>query len=1184
MMDVMIARTLNAETGVMKDIMEFEKDIVIKAGAGTGKTTALVSKYISELTKKREDGYIKVDQLLAITFTDKAAAEMKLRVREKLKELIEQLQSLAGIKGSSANMAEDEPGWKEREKLLAHLIRQRQGLEGAYISTIHSFCARLLRENPVTAGVDPNFSVMQQMEAEALMESVAGKTILQKLREGDKGVRTLVVNEGFESFGKIKPGLKTRVATLIPFLRAADRSPVVIEKDFNERLKMLKAGVAPAQIELEALVPKMKSQNKNSSVYKLAGMIEENEHVYFESDITIDQSRELLRLSKWVKPKNTSSNEGLKKIAASASGLLMAIGGAALEQEMRWVTRSFIALMDETLRQYSDEKNYSSSLDYDDLQEKARDLLKRNKSVRELYKNRFIKTLVDEFQDINELQYGIIRLLAEPGEGKLFIVGDVKQSIYGFRGAQVGVFERVGSEIQSGGGKEFTLRTNRRSAPALIDFFNKTFQFLMSHEMGSVLKFDSDRDGLMAHRSADGIDSAVIRKTCDSNEAIGDLRLREAWGVAGSLRGEIESGKIIVEGDEGLRPLEYRDVALLLRKFVNVSLYENALRLMKIPVRVVRGRGFYHSQEVMDFISLLSFLDYSGDELALASILRSPLVGVDDNTLIRLFRDGEGRLLSPVSSIIGDGPLPRGIENGDKEKIELFKTRVTRWKKSRDRMFISELIETALAETGYGAVMISRNQGNQKLANLFKLIEMARAYESDGSRGLKNFVSLLKKMIDQTPTEAQADMTGGDENVVRLMTTHQSKGLEFPVVILGDMAAEPSRRANAIEFHPEKGLGMKHMDTTTGEKIAGPIYTDVMTARNEDETEELKRLLYVGVTRARDRLILSGSQTKGKGVWHKWIDEAIEGGGLEVESQGYGQFQTIADMDRIKENPKQVKLILDEVAPATHTPVEKPKRRFEFMLSVTGLATLHHCARLYYYQNVMELGVVSPEKALDVKGKKQAGAALLGARVHMALEKMPIGIGSQAGERDRIMEAALAGLPDSARKKVVADISRAFKKPPLKALAQIYREDIHRETPVILKIVDKDFSLILTGQADLLWRDGEMIKLVDYKYSEAPWERARYDFQIKVYAYALLVAGKAKTVEVSIVYLREKKKPVVSKIFSQSDLPEMKQSIVNVARDLSRLNGQLEREWRLNERSFCDKLHCFFKNKCFPVS
>ncbi len=816
MIDVMIARILKAESGVMKDILEFEKDIVIKAGAGTGKTTALVSKYISELTKKGEDGYIKVDQLLAITFTDKAAAEMKLRVRENLKKLIEEMQSQAGIKGSSANLAQDDPGWKEREKLLAHLIRQRQGLEGAYISTLHSFCARLLRENPVTAGVDPNFSVMPQIEAVALMEEVAGKTILKKLREGDEGIKTLVMNEGFESFGTKKPGLKTRVSGMIPLLRAADRSPSVIEKDFNERLKTLSAGVAPAQRELLELLPKMKAQKKNTSTFKLAKMIEENGQLFFGSDITIEQSREILRLSKWVMPKNSGKNEELKEVGACASRLLLQTGGPALEHEMKWVTHSFITLMDETLRLYSGEKDRSSNLDYDDLQEKARDLLKRNESVRKLYKERFQKTLVDEFQDINELQYGIIRLLAEPGEGKLFIVGDVKQSIYGFRGAQVEVFERVGLEIQSSDGKEFTLQTNRRSAPPLIDFFNKTFQLLMSHEKGSVIKFDPAKDRLMAGRSAEGIDSVVIRKTFDGNENIGDHRLREAWEVAGSLREEIESGKIIVEGSDGPRPLEYRDVAFLLRNFVNVNLYETAFRLMKIPVQVVQGRGFYHSQEVMDFISLLSFLDYSGDALALASILRSPLVGVDDNTLVRLFRDDEGRLLNPVSSIIGDALLPHGMEHEDKEKIELFKTRVARWKKSRDRMFISELIETALAETGYGAVMISRTQGNQKLANLFKLIEMARAYESQGSRGLKNFVSLLKKMIDQAPTEAQADVTGGDDNVVRLMTTHQSKGLEFPVVILGDMSAGIGAGAGSIEFHPEKGLGMKHMDMGAG--------------------------------------------------------------------------------------------------------------------------------------------------------------------------------------------------------------------------------------------------------------------------------------------------------------------------------------------------------------------------------
>ncbi len=300
--------------------------------------------------------------------------------------------------------------------------------------------------------------------------------------------------------------------------------------------------------------------------------------------------------------------------------------------------------------------------------------------------------------------------------------------------------------------------------------------------------------------------------------------------------------------------------------------------------------------------------------------------------------------------------------------------------------------------------------------------------------------------------------------------------------------------------------------------------------------------------------------------------------------QGYAQPRTLADENNEKESSLQVKRILDEVAPAAHGPVTKPGDHPEFMLSVTGLATLHHCARLYYYQNVMELGVVSPESALEVKGKKQAGGALLGARVHSALEKAPMGFGSNGGNLAQMVATELADLPDGARKKAVADIKRAFSKAPLNTLSQIRKEDIYRETPVILKIVDKEFSLILTGQIDLLWRDGDVIKLVDYKYSEAPGDRGRYDFQIKIYAYALLLSGKAETVEVSIVYLREKRETVVTKMFSQSDLPEMKRSVVNAARNLSRLNGQLERKWRLNERSFCDKLHCFFENKCFPVN
>lgn len=1166
-------------TMTQEQMVKINADKALSASAGAGKTHALVSEYIGELSKRGENGYTRVEQLVAITFTDKAAAEMRERAREELAKKIKQLRSETRMAGSSANLPEDTENRNTDEELLAHLTRQRQSVHGAYISTIHSFCARLLRENPVTAGVDPSFRVLDESEASAMLERSARNVILGRVRNGDEQTALLIKNLGFESMGERAPGLKSYVSSMTPLMRAANLSPKGLLKKYDTLSREVEQNAKDAAQELLSMKEEMLSQSKSRNTHKLAMEMEARPELFKPGEKTLEQAMELDGWADRVKPSNTSTPYGA--LAFKASELLRRIAGPAMESAVADSAHAFISLLEETLSEYTAEKESISSLDYDDLQEKARDFLRNDPAVAKAVSGRFTRVLVDEFQDINDLQQEIITLIAPPGEGKLFIVGDVKQAIYGFRGANVEVFQRLASEIGKRGGEVSSLNENRRSTPSLIEYTNSFFTRLMRGDDGA-FRFDEKTDGLVAIRDGAGISSFVKRvKTSIENGKSEENRLLEARALAREIKNMV-SGGFIVEGEAGRRPAGYGDFALLLRTFSQLNIYENAFRFADVPFQVVRGKGFYHSQEVRDFINLLRLLDYSGDTLSLMSVLRSPLVGLNDTTLLRLSRAEDGSRLDPRNFLRDTSAIPAGLDAEEKRRLKNFINRFHRWKKSRDRMMISELIETVLSETGYGVVMMSRFQGEQRLANLFKLIELSRQYESDGRRGFKGFVSRLTKMEETPPKEAQADMTGA-EGAVKIMTVHQSKGLEFPVVILGNLGAGKQNSAGRIVFHHDMGIGLKLYNQNTGQWHDSPVFQKIKQRREDDEREESRRLLYVAMTRARDALILSGASSS-KGEWAKWIDEILDQDGLGAEIIEVKDVPEDKTSHAGNESPPLAKRILKGFRP------EPPKERKaipelpsipDLYLSVTALATVRHCPRLYYYQNVMELPD-APVGAGMASGMTGMSAASLGARIHTLLEKAPLGTGAPKDAFDRLVEEELSDMDEKSRLEALENIKRAFASSPLSKLAEIHPEAILREVPLALRITENDIAVTLTGAADLIWFDGKQWSVVDYKYSERPADEIRYIFQLKLYAYTLLKAQEAKRLSLALVYLKEKDNPVSDITASAADLPGMRKSALDAARTIARLEGAPEDKWPVREKDFCDKARCLFHGRCYP--
>ncbi|MDH4182740.1 MAG: UvrD-helicase domain-containing protein [Nitrospinota bacterium] len=1173
---------------VIDEIKSFQGDIAVRAGAGAGKTTALVEKYMAELTMPRPEGYLGVDRIAAITFTEKAAAEMSARVRQKLTERIEELRKRTPVAGSTANLGEDQPDWSQDQKLLNHLIRQRQNIKSAYISTIHAFCARLLYENQIAAGVDPGFSVISEMEARAMLDAKAVETVIQRLRQGDAGVRRLVRDHGFMGMGN-SDGLKEKIIWLIPLLRAANMST---ERLLAMRQSFVSKLPPPGEIDLarlRAILQRFCGLPPRDKEHKFAQALLLNEGL-FDGRMDLGLAGQVMALAEDLEKsvvKRVSYIEGKKAFEDSLEAVALArkICGPVIEKAVAQDMETFLGLVERTMGAYAEEKQSRSSLDYNDLQEKARDLLAGPGPTLGEYRSRLQKALIDEFQDTDKLQARIINLLAAPGEGRLFLVGDVKQSIYGFRGADPGVFLEQAKAIEEGGGKELLLVDSWRATPGLTEFFNSFFAGLMGEgASGEQAWFDPRKDSLKAVRSAEGVQTGIYRIMAPA-EKIADSRAQEAAAIAAEIKRQVAAGDPVEGSDGAPRPVDYGDMALLLRSFGNHEIYESALRRAGIPYLVVKGRGFYECQEIKDMANLLWYISRPADTLALVSTLRSPLVGLSDETILRLFHDPEGgRRENPISRQAVEGS---GVEGDERCKLEEFIQMVAEWSAVWERVGISEMLEMILSRTGYGAVMMSRHNGERILANIFKLIELARTYESDWSKGFHNFALALNEMISSSPDEAKADILAGEENVVKIMTVHQSKGLEFPVVFVGDAGFSPPATRGAMVFSPSAGLGMKAHELATGRWHAGPSFHAAKAGVEKERQDELKRLLYVAMTRARDRLIVSGP-AEGKGQWSKWLTSVCADRGIEmapVPVVAPAAEPSPAAGVGMDENP-MVRSILEGVKPphAPQPPAAPPLAMGDdvasLRLSVTALASFTQCPRIFYYQSMGDLAAMVGGASLGGEVEEWADMRDVGTRVHKALETAPMGKGAGKAGLGIAIARALEGMDAKLIESAIASVDGAFSAAPLDGIFEVDPMDIIRETPLAMKASGPGAELILYGAPDLVWRQEGKWRLVDYKYSKRPREEGRYVFQAGIYAMAMMEAFNVASMEVSVIYLREGKRRATTFDVDGPAAASLRGKALEAAEKISRLEGRPLENWPGREKKFCKACDCAYIGNC----
>ena len=837
---------VNPENQTMQKAVDTAKSVLLSASAGSGKTRALKERYLALLDQLDNRG-LNVDQAVAITFTDKAAAEIKERVMRDLPET-----------------------------MLKKIIRGRQDLR---ISTIHSFCMNLLKRYPLEAGLPPDFGVLdtgdqafkiQKAIEDALEESDIDPSIMAPLRE-------FTVSE--------------LIAT-IDFLLSIRSRLKRMEIDAggpDSLLRSLSSGmeIAPAEAELSALIAgaewcrsfremerllRAEGDNYTGSMGPGHLLLSEEPEadvafrttsalapVYFTLEGAPRKSPKLSAKAFHAK----ADRPRYEKLFFDIQTLLYRFRNAFLRARAGRETISMLRLYLRAEERYQEAKLREGLLDFDDLEIYAYRLLQNTQTPDILYwlDRKILHFLVDEFQDTSDIQWAILdKLTAEifSGQGAdkrmpptLFVVGDEKQSIYRFREANYrlleGVRRRMESRLPPDGRELLTLDRNFRSTRELVETVNRVFAGLWGESYKPSLAHRKDHRG-----------SARLIKLLPVLAEGPPSGPSEAEVLARAIQRLIADKTVIHEktGEQwSERAAGYADCAILIQSRTRLKEYEAALQEEHIPYRVVGGIGFYEEDEVRALMNLLFFLWNSGDKLSLVAALKSPLFGLQDKDLFDLMQDSNG--------------LTQALRAQNPETWQLLHS----WQKLAGLVPLATLLHTIMNDTG--AYIRFGRKNPQALFNLDKLLDTAREFDRRGYTTLQDFVERVRNIRLTEQREATADMNlPGFQGSISILTVHKAKGLEYPVIFLPGM----NQAARSLTIGPgaliEEAYGKKRMALKGADN---PIYEDLWKGENGEQEElmrEHQRLLYVAMTRARDHLIMLGTLGTGASPikQNTWLD------------------------------------------------------------------------------------------------------------------------------------------------------------------------------------------------------------------------------------------------------------------------------------------------------------------------
>jgi ATP-dependent exoDNAse (exonuclease V) beta subunit len=1224
----------------------FDRDLVIRAGAGTGKTHALVTQYLhllAGLTARRAP--VRPGRIVAITFTEKAAAELAARIRQRVARLaglhsdadtVDLTEAEADLVSTAATLNMPLPPPEHWESCLREL-------GGAPVGTFHGFGATLLRRHALQAGVDPGFRLLDEAETRERLRRLAEQVVIDALAAHDPEAEALVDELGYDSRGQ---GMGTVEALVLLHTRRAEegRDAAGLADNYDPpRLRQeLEAAVAELRRTARALVTLAQGGAlADGSARKVQDLALDLPSLL----LTIDPSDArapaqvdaLIDSVKNLRTGRGGDAERLKAAVAELREAREALDAALLAFRATPLARALERLLGDLGRRYDEDKRRLGVLDFSDLLVRARTLLAAHPRIRAAERARFDALLVDEFQDTNPVQAELVRLLADPepadrpGEdeapawegnpdpdaataslesataGRLLVVGDRKQSIYEFRGADVAVavtFEATRAEART---RRLSLGVSRRSQPALVHLCNDLFAHLMRGGAGAFAVRFEEEDRLAPLRPGEAECAAELLALAPSVLGAGAAGRRA--GASGTGRPDAHTlrtleAAAVAERFSELRAAGQRGLALLLRAFTHVDVYLEALRGVGLPYYVVNGRGFFETEEVRDLAAALRLLDDPDDALALVTVLRSPLVALSDESLLRLRMAGR----------LGAGVLlPRGIpedvleamDAGERARLERFRALHHQLALRADRLGPAGCLRALVDGTELEVVLAAGHHGEQRVANLLALVDRARRMELAGT-DLRGFVRWLATLAaGGGPDAAQAQIVGeADDGVVRVMTVHQSKGLEFPVVAVAGCGTREPPEVGPVRYDASQGLGLRLLvgPGRRGDAGASRRVARERTARREAES---LRLLYVALTRARDRLILAGESTGGS-CWRALIDEALalpevarrlevrtvtprRGGRTGAGSPPPEQPSSASSPSAL--SPPEDEGATAEAAAVLEAQLAPPRSEAHTLTaSVTALGDFAQCPRRYQLFHVVGLSEhprparPAPSEALPVQGELDPLAR--GTLAHHLLEHVDLAAGGEDLDELLVAEGYDPGQPEVAE---VRGHVRAFLATPFARGLTAPGVEVWRELPFVLALPPDPTAapgtggvLRVRGQIDLLVREGELLTVVDYKHARAGQEE-EYRLQLGAYALAARLLRPAERVRVGLAFLREADPSPrwLEMAGAGGDATD------ELARALASLGTALRRQpaglWPGKDAATCHALRCGYLYHCHPT-
>ncbi|MCC6544275.1 MAG: UvrD-helicase domain-containing protein [Nitrospirae bacterium] len=865
-------------------VTTFDKNVVVTAGAGTGKTTLLVDRITHLLM--RDTAPLKITDVVAITFTKKAANEMKIRLRKRLHYFMDCAGRMRGVshmvENNSSNDSEaDNYSSKindyeaallndliQRYDLSPDLIAQRaedaiNNLEKAQIGTIHSFAGHILRLYPLEAGIAPDFDEDDGSGFEGHFEREWEEWLDPELSvdsghgEEWKEVLRRVPLEGVKMFAKCLCKETIPLSSFSHSVLYPGKEPQQLSGKFLTWLEQEKRNAGEILIKYDGS-RKVKMHGLLKSAMELFdNLIASTEFTPFDDNIPStkpagwkeDDYREAVRIAAVAQSLSVTDDQFIGKLTALISPFSVSC------------RKSFVL---------------SGNISFDGLLSFCCNILKNNGSIRSNIKKDFKSILVDEFQDTDPLQYEIILYLAEAHDefkrdwreiklapGKLFIVGDPKQSIYAFRGADIEAFHKVVDMVLTQGGVRANLSTNFRSHGGIINVVNSVCrQIIRGRDYLQPEYVDIiERPGSGAVKPIQRVELRLLdsrnEDDCDAAEAIE----REAMALGKFLKEEMIGKEIITDSAGCEVPVSPRHIAILLPKLTQVHEYLDVLKRLSIPYIVEGDRHFYGTQEVIDFVNLLRVLDNPLDRTAMAGFLRSPLGGLSDRELYELcrmslldYRMENGRLNEGLDKLNNAGFSESSL-NDMKEHVRALYGLMKHLNVNISVLPVPDAIHYIFDYSPVLELAASSYHGEQSVANLQKIYRIAAAMSDKSGLTLKGLTILLEERVASREKEGESLLSEEGVDAVRILSIHRAKGLEFPVVIVGGMQGIQNRGSDPASVTYDWAAGM------TGISIGGiSNHSSVMMQDKKRliEKEELKRLLYVAMTRAGECLILSG--------------------------------------------------------------------------------------------------------------------------------------------------------------------------------------------------------------------------------------------------------------------------------------------------------------------------------------